>query len=141
MSKYPFITESEFPFITEVEVIERLGEPEITNGFVKGMDIDVIGHFNNMVTLDMPLVFNVGTGVNPFATTNFTRDCGLVIRCMFDLLDIFEEDGQRLSAIKNVPCRVVCNNHAFAGIGNFMKNKFLLKDDLIAFLKEKGEKK
>lgn len=132
---------SEFPFITEVEVIERLGEPEITNGFVQGMDIDVIGHFNNMVTLDMPLVFDVATGVNPFATTNFTRDCGLVIRCMFDLLDIFEEDGQRLSAIKNVPCRVVCNNFAFAGIGNFMKNKFLLKDDLIAFLKEKGEKK
>lgn len=141
MSKYPFITESEFPFITEVEVIERLGEPEITNGFVKGMDIDVIGHFNNMVTLDMPLVFDVAKWVNPFATTNFTRDCGLVIRCIFDLLDIFEEDGKRLSEIKNVPCRVVCNNYAFAGIGNYMKNKFLLEEDLIAFLKEKGEKK
>ena len=116
-------------FTTEAEIREQFPEAQIKNGFVKKIDLQVIGHFGNLVTLDMPITSGGGIS-NPLAGYNSTISCGVYIKIIFELFGISEEDGIRISEIKNIPCRVVDANFRMKAVGNFMEDKFIVFDNL-----------
>jgi hypothetical protein len=116
-------------FPTEAEIREQFPEAQIKNGFVKKIDLQVIGHFGNLVTLDMPITAGGGIS-NPLAGYNSTISCGVYIKILFELFGISEEDGIRISAIKDIPCRVVVSQFHMVAVGNFMDDKFIVFKDL-----------
>lgn len=112
-------------FTTEAEIREQFPEAEIKNGFVKKIDLQVVGHFGNLVTLDMPITTGGVIG-NPLAGYNSTISCGVYIKILFELWGISEEDGIRISEIKDVPCRIVFSQFRMVAVGNFMDDKFIV---------------
>lgn len=116
-------------FHTEAEIREQFPEAKIKNGFVKKIDLQVIGHFGNLVTIDMPIVSG-GCISNPLVGYNSTISCGVYIKILFELFGISEEDGIRISEIKDVPCRVVDSQFHTVAVGNFMDDKFIVLKSL-----------
>lgn len=112
-------------FTTEAEIREQFPEAQIKNGFVKKIDLQVIGHFGNLVTIDMPITSG-GCISSPLAGYNSTISCGVYIKILFELFGISEEDGIRISEIKDVPCRVVFSQFHMVAVGNFMDDKFIV---------------
>jgi len=126
----------DFSFIKEDDLKKRFAKITIKNAYIKHLDIEVIGHYGNIVTLDAPVLFDGNKFSNPLGLINFTRGCGNVIRTLFYLLDIGREDGCKLSDLKDIPCRIVMLNCEIVGIGHLISDRFLLKKDLINWLNE-----
>lgn len=99
----------------------------IQNNIIEKVDVNTIAHFGNVTCLEI-----ICEDICPMSTYNNTGNLGLLIRALIELLDLAEEDGLRLSKIKNVPCRLVFNNancswgSTCIGIGHFRKDKFVL---------------
>lgn len=108
----------------------------IANNLVS-FDLEVIGHFNNAVSLVL-----TATNVIPYSGYANTRNIGLILQYLVDLLDISREDGIYLSEMKDIPVRLVFDSPECSwgskcmGIGNFMKDKFVLFKDLSVLGKE-----
>lgn len=116
MEKYPFLT---------LQEVEALGY-KVRNEMIEKIDVNLIGHFGNIVTLEM--MTNHGFLFNSY---NLTRHIGIVLQCLYAVLDLESEDGKRLSEIENIPCRVVTDgNGQKIGIGHFIEDKFILECDL-----------
>lgn len=117
-------------FLTEEEIKQRYLNSDFKNGIMKALDIEVIGHFGNAVCVDAPICYyNDGVYVFPFNGIVSTLSCGILIKVIFDLFDIHEEDGIKLSKIKNIPCRIAFNDNKTIAVGNFIKNKFMIVDE------------
>ena len=98
------------------------------NSMIQSIDINLIGHFGNVVSVEVKT--RHCTLLNAW---NATRCLGVVLQCLYDLLDLTEENGKRLSEVRDVPCRVVVDNKTgfCVGLGNFMDdNRFLMFDDM-----------
>ena len=110
--------------------IEEMGYG-IENNIIERVDVNCIGHFGNLVTLQI-----VCKNVWAMSGYNNTANIGFIIKRLVELLDLTQEDGVRLSEIKNVPIRAVYSdsNCSFGskcvGIGHFMKDRFVLIEDL-----------
>ena len=104
----------------------------IQNNIIENVDVNTIAHFGNVTCLEIYC-----TDICPMCTYNNTANLGFLIRALIELLGISEEDGLRLSKIKNIPCRLVFNDKNCSwgskciGIGHFMKDKFVLLDDFV----------
>lgn len=113
------------------EEVEKLGCC-VENNVIDYIDINTIAHFGNVTCLEV-----VCSNVCPMCTYNNTGNLGYLLRAIIELLDISREDGLRLREIKGIPCRLVFNGTGNTwgskciGIGNFMKNKFVLIEDLV----------
>lgn len=113
--------------------IENMGYG-IENNIIERVDVNCIGHFDNLVTLQI-----VCKNVWAMSGYNNTANIGFIIKKLVELLDLTQEDGIRLSDIKNIPCRIVyedpnCSWGAkCVGIGHFMEDRFVLVDDLAKF--------
>ena len=111
----------------------------IANNFVS-FDIEVIGHFNNAVSLVL-----TATNVIPYSRYANTKNIGLILQYLVELLGISKEDGIYLSEMKNIPVRLVFDSPECSwgskcvGIGNFMKDKFVLFDALSVLGKEEDD--
>ena len=99
----------------------------IMNNVIEKVDVNTIAHFGNVTCLEI-----ICKDICPMSTYNNTGNLGFLIRALIELLDLSEEDGLRLSKIKNIPCRLVFNDAKCSwgstciGIGNFMNDKFVL---------------
>lgn len=108
----------------------------VANNFVS-FDLEVIGHFNNTVSLVL-----TATNVIPYSGYANTKNIGLILQYLVDLLGISKEDGIFLSEMKNIPVRLVFDSPECSwgskcvGIGNFMEDKFVLFDALSVLGKE-----
>lgn len=63
---------------------------------------------------------------------NNISNLGYIIRAFFEVIGLSEEDGLRLSEIKNVPCRLIFEGglgSRCVGFGHFMKDKFVLTEE------------
>ena len=111
--------------------IEHLGYG-IDNNIIKSIDINTIAHFGNCTCLEIECHC-----VYPIAAYNNTKNLGFLIQGLIELFDLSEEDGIRLSKIKNIPCRLVFNDKNCTwgakciGFGHFMGDKFVLIDDFV----------
>lgn len=117
---------------TQKELLEK--NFSIENNILKSIEINLIAHFGNIETLEMFFEdcclfsgYNLGTTI-PF-----------ILKSIIEILDLSEEDGLRISKIKNVPVRIVLQGNGLGkviGFGHFMKDRFVLAEDLIEISKE-----
>lgn len=113
--------------------IEEMGYG-IENNIIEKVDVNCIGHFGNCVTFEIQC-----KNVYAMCHYNNTANLGFIIKKFVELMGLTDEDGIRLSNIRNVPCRIVyadphCSyGSRCVGIGHFMENKFVLIDDLAKF--------
>lgn len=111
--------------------IKKLGYG-ISNNIITCVDINTVGHFDNSVCFEI-----MCSNVYPMAMYHNTSNIGYLIRSFIELFDLTEEDGMRLSKIKNIPCRLVFDDpnpnctwgSKCIGFGHFMDDKFVLTDD------------
>lgn len=96
---------------------------KIENEMIKWVDVKVYGHFGNTVSLEI-----FGQNSYLFGTCMCTGNIGMLIQAFVELFDLTEEDGVRISNIKNLPCRVVLDSHCtgVVGFGHFMKDRFVM---------------
>lgn len=109
--------------------IEEMGHT-IENNIIKGVDIVVIGHFGNTVSLNVWC-----ENCSIYHDINDTQNLGFRIKALIELLDLTKEDGYRItSQLKDVPIRIICEGNGgwgskVIGFGHFMKDKFVLKEE------------
>ena len=103
------------------------------------LDIQVIGHFGNSVSLVI-----AAKNVIPYSAYNNTENIGIIIKYLVELLGIEKEDGLLISDVKDIPVRLIfdskepCWGAKCVGIGNFMEDKFVMFDVLAKMDKAKG---
>ena len=127
-------------YFTRLEVCEKFKEMEVKNALIEKIDLNVIGHFGNVVTLDVPINIDDCLYSNPFFSISSTLNCGVLIQALFNVLDLNEDDGISISSLKKIPCRVIVSDNKTVAIGNFMKNKFIVFEDLLKTFNEKFNK-
>ena len=109
----------------------------IENNKVTNIDLNVIAHFGNITCLKMFF-----TNCVLFSDCNIGGLLPDVLKAIVEVLEIENEDGLLISEIKNIPCRIVTTSKGFCkvvGFGHFMKQKFVLADDLIEMAHENLE--
>ena len=106
--------------------IEEMGY-KIENNFIENVDVNTIAHFGNLTCFEI-----ICTNVCPMSGYNNIGNLGYIIRAFFEVIGLSEEDGLRLSEIKNVPCRLIFEGgwgSKCVGFGHFMKDKFVLTEE------------
>ena len=103
----------------------------IANNMIKSIDIDIITHFGNCSCFEI-----ICADRHLMGTYNNTKSLGFLIKAFIELFDLSQEDGIRLTNIKNVPCRLVFNDDPdrdakCIGFGHFMIDKFVLIEDFV----------
>lgn len=114
---------------TEQE-IKDMGH-SIENNIIEKVDVNTIAHFGNVTCFEI-----VCSNVCAMSTYNNTWNLGFIIRAFIELFDLSEEDGVRLSKIRNIPCRLIFEGSVgwgskCIGFGHFMKDKFVLTEDFV----------
>ena len=104
----------------------------IENNVIKAIDINIIAHFGNI-----PCLTIMCEGIYPYSQYNNIANLGYLIKGFVEFLEKEREDGIMLSNIKNIPCRLVMANGRAYGIGHFMKDKFILFEELTKLCEEK----
>ena len=112
---------------TEQQIIDDGNS--IENNIITGANIVCIGHFGNVVSLDI-----WASNCAIFHGYNNTDNIGWQIKALVELFDLTEEDGFKLTDFKNIPCRIITEGSGgwgskIIGFGHFMKNKFVYKED------------
>ena len=104
----------------------------IENNIIEKVDVNIIAHFNNEVCFEIYC-----KNIVPYSNRANTKGLGTIIKTIVKLFGIENEDGIRMSQIKNIPCRLIFednNTNNFGckaiGIGHFMNDRFILFDDL-----------
>ena len=109
--------------------IEEMGY-KIENNIIEDVNVNTIAHFGNVTC------FEIGcTNVCPMSAYNNINNLGYILRAFIELFDLSEEDGLRLTKIKNLPCRLIFESGWWGsrcvGFGHFMKDKFVLTEDFV----------
>ena len=120
------------------EEIEQMGHG-IENNIISDIDINIIGHFGNCVSLEIAC-----DGVYPISGYVNTKYIGTMLQAFIELFDLTEEDGVRISDIHNIPCRLIFKDalgkspfgQKCIGFGHFMKDKFILTEDFVKINQE-----
>lgn len=110
------------------EQIKEMGH-SIENNMIEYVDVNTIAHFGNVTCFEI-----VCSNICAMSSYNNLRNLGFIIKAFIELLDLSEEDGLRLSKIKNIPCRLIFEGQGgwgskCIGFGHFMKDKFVFVDD------------
>lgn len=103
----------------------------IENNIITNVNINTIAHFGNTTC------FEIGcTDVYPMSCYNNTQNLGYILRAFIEFFELSEEDGIRITEIKNIPCRLIFESKngctwgsKCIGIGHFMKDKFVFIED------------
>lgn len=117
-----------------VKTQSDLKDHHIENNMLEAIEINVIGHVGNLTTLEMFF-----TNCCLFSQYNLGNLIGTVLKVIFEVLELTEDNGLRLSKVKNVPVRIVSENSwgsKVIGFGHFMKDRFVLVEDVIAIARE-----
>lgn len=106
---------------------------DIANNIITNIDVNTIAHFGNTTCFEIAC-----TDVYPMSCYNNTENLGYILKAFIEFFEIDEEDGLRIRDIKNIPCRLVFESKngciwgsKCIGIGHFMKDKFVLIQDLV----------
>lgn len=122
---------------TYKDIVKRKSDLEnmqIENNMLEAIEINVIGHVGNLTTLEIFF-----SNCCLFSQYNLGNLIGTVLKVIFEVLELTEDNGLRLSKVKNVPVRIVSENSwgsKVIGFGHFMKDRFVLVEDVIAIARE-----
>ena len=105
---------------------------DVVNNVIERIDVNTIAHFENTTCFEI-----ICSDVCPMGTYNNTQNLGFILRAFIEFFELDEEDGLRISGIKNIPCRLIFESKngciwgsRCIGIGHFMKDKFVFIQDL-----------
>lgn len=125
----------EAPYMTLAEIKRRWPNGELMNDMIEKADIEIIGHYGELVCPWFRLrKFLNGLCAGYASTANI----GYIIKRMSQLLDLFEDDGKSfLETIRNTPVRLY--TWGMAGdsvmeticVGHFMEDRFIFGADLM----------
>ena len=122
------------PILSKKEFPDSIGE--IENATIARADVNIIGHFGNCIALDFEL--NGCNWVGRFMShRNFTSCIGFVCKAIFETIAEVSDDGISFSELKGVPCRAIVKDSEIVGIGNFIKDRWLLQSAVQKWVKEK----
>lgn len=120
-----------FDFISEQEVLER--GYEVKNGIIRRAEINLVGHFGGLVTIGFFVEMKDGLCCNWFSGYGVTITGGYVLKTIYELFDLMDDDPINVASIKNIPCRAVCDKQRVIGVGNWLKDKFVLEKELVEY--------
>lgn len=120
---------------TEAQIKTELGEYCIENNIIEKIDVVVTGHFGNTVSVDM-----LCENICPLGLYNTTENIGYILRALIDIFDKENDNSVSIKALEGTPIRLVFNSNSSWGskavaIGHFMKDRFVLIDDLMKIQK------
>ena len=98
---------------------------ELENNIIKNIDVNIIAHFGNITCLTI-----MCHNIQPYCNHNNIASLGYLIKAFVEFFEKENEDGVMLSTLKNIPCRLIMKGSKAYGIGHFMKDKFILFEDL-----------
>ncbi len=113
---------------TEKEILKE--GFQLKNEMIKSFDINVIGHFGNSVMLEMCL----NSGLRLFCNYSVGNCMRYLIDIIFSVLDLTDENGIRISQIRDVPIRIIYHESSVVGFGHFLRDKFVYIDDVVALI-------
>lgn len=120
----------DYPYITLAEVGAR--KLLYQNSMINKIDISLIGHFGNVVTVEVKTIHG-----NLFGQWTATCCVGKVLQVLYDLLDLTDENRRSLSSVYKVPCRILRDyGGRIVGLGHFMEDKFVIEEELFKFCNE-----
>ena len=111
----------------------------ILNGIVTLADINVIGHFGNVVALALCLDMQNGASCFFMPNYNHTKHIGFIVKAIVETLRESDDDGICFSSLKGTPCRVIEKENTIVGIGNFLKDRWLLESKVTKWIKGDDE--
>jgi hypothetical protein len=104
---------------------------DVDNNIITHININIIAHFGNSTCFEIAC-----SNVYPMSCHNNTNNLGYILRAFIEFFELSEEDGLRITEIKNIPCRLIFESKngctwgsKCIGFGHFMKNKFVFVDD------------
>ena len=104
---------------------------DIANNIITNVNINTIAHFGNSTCFEIAC-----SDVYPMSCHNNLQNLGYILRASIEFFELSEEDGLRITQIKNIPCRLIFeskNGCAWGskciGFGHFMKDKFVFTED------------
>ena len=103
----------------------------IENNIINNVDVVITGHFGNSVSLTMTC-----ENICPIPLYNSTHNIGFILRALIEIFDKEDDNSVSVSALCNTPIRLVFDSENPWGgkavaIGNFIKDRFILIEDLM----------
>lgn len=110
---------------------EHNGDYSIENNIVNEFNVLVTGHFGNTVSIQM-----ICDNITPIPLYNSTHNIGYIIRAIIELFDKEDDNSVNINVLKGTPIRLVFDSkNPYYGkviaIGHFMKDRFILIEDLM----------
>ena len=104
---------------------------DIVNNIIANVNINTIAHFGNSTCFEIAC-----NDVYPMSCYNNLQNLGYILRAFIEFFELSEEDGLRITQIKNIPCRLIFESKngciwgsKCIGFGHFMKDKFVFTED------------
>ena len=104
---------------------------DIANNIITNVNINTIAHFGNSTCFEIAC-----NDVYPMSCYNNLQNLGYILRAFIEFFELSEEDGLRITQIKNIPCRLIFESKngciwgsKCIGFGHFMKDKFVFTED------------
>ena len=104
---------------------------DIANNIITNVNINTIAHFGNSTCFEIAC-----SDVYPMSCHNNLQNLGYILRAFIEFFELSEEDGLRITQIKNIPCRLIFESKngciwgsKCIGFGHFMKDKFVFTED------------
>lgn len=111
---------------TKLDIESLYNNCSIENNVIKDIDVEIIAHFGHVVSVNM-----LCDNIRPLPLYNSTHNVGYIIRVLVWLFDKEQEDGISLKELIGTPLRIVYVNNRAIALGHFMKDRFVLIDDLM----------
>ena len=106
---------------------------DIVNNIIANVNINTIAHFGNSTCFEIAC-----NDVYPMSCYNNLQNLGYILRAFIEFFELSEEDGLRITQIKNIPCRLIFESKngciwgsKCIGFGHFMKDKFVFTEDFV----------
>ena len=122
-------------FVKKDSFIPAHPEWKIFNGIITRAGTDVIGHFGNIVTLDLAVEAENGWCGCFMPTYNLTLHIGYIIKALMETLDENDDNPKSFSSLVGKPCRVISSMPSFVGIGHFIKDRWLIEPQVQEWMK------
>ena len=112
-----------------IELAYRDNPQEIVyeNNVLVKAGININGHFGNIVSLDLRFTNSSICGCH-----NNTSNIGHMIKACIEVLSK-TDDNAKLDSLNGTPVRVVRIGSQAIGFGHFMKDQFLMVNDLVMY--------
>lgn len=125
----------EAPFLTLDEITRRWPKGELKNDMIRDARIEIIGHFGELVGIELFLEDKLNPLCAGYAST---ANVGFIIRRVSQLLALFDDDPRDfMTEIQNAPVRIYDWGRGGDSvmekccIGHFMKDRFIYGADLM----------